>query len=474
MALLDIQGFVTPEQKYTGLDTLATTIKGLNKPTVSKAAMSSIYSVLNPDKFKNPNVALDAAQIKEKSNFLNNSTKDIYEYLQSGGSDAVALNMAITSASQLKENVNNIDKLNLGWNEIEKSAKDKSNSGIDLDATKQNFYKKFLYNDDGTPKKISDIASQGNVIDQLGGTITYNTEGFKTALKEANPNKQEQEFTKVNKDGTSTTIKSSLQVPSAIYRFEETPEGDKPVVVSEDVTMSDNTTSSLMHELLGDNQTGNVIKTIPQANLNAYSKNYKGIQGYIQQEKDKFAKEAEKRGIQTKDPSGEYTLEFQKTMDDYGRAVAYQKFDEYGTALGGFSTKGGLPGKENVVKEDKSKKGGGINISLGKQSDIVADESLVRYLNKATADADGFKDIKNKVGKFTNPLGLNYGLYKEIKLGYKDGEWKVKLKDASGKEELKSMDDFYSDVGQESDTKKQVIASINKYIKAHPKGQSVL
>jgi hypothetical protein len=300
MALLDIQGFVTPEQDFKELDKITSTLGTLGKPKVSKAAMSSIYSVLNPDKFKNPNVALDAAQVKEKSDFLNKATKDVYEYLQSGGSDAVALNMATTSASQLKENVTNIDKLNLGWNEIEKTAKDKSNVGIDLDATKQNFYKKFLYNDDGTPKKISDIASQGNVIDQLGGTVTYNTEGFKQSLKDANPNKQEQEFTKVNKDGTSTTIKSSSQVPSAIYKFVETPEGDKPVVASEDVTVSDNTTSSLMHELLKDGQTGDVINTIPKANLDAYANNYQGIQGYITQEQNKFAQEAEKKVLKQK------------------------------------------------------------------------------------------------------------------------------------------------------------------------------
>jgi len=372
--------------------------------------------------------------------------------------------------------------VNDGFNNI--MATNKGTPGFNAKNFEKNFVNHFTTTKDAQgnsiPVSVNDLMKTGdpNVINHFATIINesddnWDTDGFKDALKKANPNSEQQSFTKINKDGSATVIQSSTKVPSSLYKIVETPDGDKPILDGEKATIGDQASANVMHKLLQDGQTGTDIDVLPKKNLDAYINTNEGIKGYIEQEKNKFAKAAEAAGVVTKDPSGTYTLEFQNQMDDYGRAVGYKVFDEMGTSVGGFSTKGGMAGKGDVVQQKAAptpKKGMTVNVNTEQAG--VETGSFDEALNELTPDAEGFRSIQPQFAGLKDALTVNYGFYNDLQVGYKDGKWLVRIINDNGSKDV-SLAQFISSAGTtDSKEKRQQLVRLKKWTKKHTPGKA--
>ena len=388
-----------------------------------------------------------------------------------GGDDGLIMSRLQSKMNARKATASKITMVNDGFNNI--MATNKGTPGFNTKNFEKNFVNHFTTTKDAQgnsiPVSVNDLIKTGdpNVINHFATIINesddnWDTDGFKNVFQKANPNREQKRFTKILSNGQTDETFSSLQLPLDLYAFKD----DKPYLIGDDVPVTDQKTADVMHNLLQDGQTGTTIYALPKASLDAYVNTNEGIKGYIDQEKNKFAKAAEAAGVTTKDSNGTYTLDFQNKMDDYGRAVGYKVFDEIGKTVGGFSTQSGVVQKAAPIPKK------GMTVNINTEQEGVETGSFDEALNELTPDAEGFRSVKPQFAGLKDALTLSYGFYDDLQVGYKDGKWMMRIINSDGSKDV-SLAQFISSAGTtDSKEKRQQLRRLKNWTKKHTPGKA--
>jgi hypothetical protein len=378
---------------------------------------------------------LEKAQYDEINNGLQGYKDMSIQMKKAGADDATILSFFYNGLGNLKTTVRPLNDLAAATDQLEKVSKD--TPGMIWKNVDKNYRQHVLENEDGTSKRGADVFKDGknamDVIDDVvnGYDDNYDNGAFRASLLKSKGVLNEQEFTKRDKAGNETKIKKVSDVPSTAYRYEETTQGDRPVVDGKQDKFSDDKLAAVFHTVVGDNGIGNDISVMKDPTIGiGYMKSYPGADGYIKQETRKFIKEAAKNGIEIMDPNGDIKPEYQQDIDKFQQAVTYNAFDDLAPIVGGFKTKGGLPGKGDVISQKAPPTQHPSQTTIIKQQQETANKkSFYGALDEKTKDTDGHISIQEQFAGIKDKQGLEYGKYGDLTLGWDKNakKWKVRV-----------------------------------------------
>lgn len=421
-----------PEYRALGAKTAAAATKGSDQLAlaIAKTDVSNIFP---------KSAILLNEQREEINNQLAGLKGTASEMIKSGAVDVSTIaNLFYNGVNKIKTDAANLGDLAKGTDELEKISK--QTPGMVWQNVSKNYNNYVLRNPDGTPKRVVDIFSDGKnavgVIDDVlkGYDDNYDNGAIREALLKTKGNLVEQEFTIRDKKGFETTTKRVSDVPSNAYLVKETTEGDRFIVNGVKSKFSDDRLANAFHTVTKDNATGNDIDVMKdQTLLNSYAGAYPGFQGYLLQEQRKFEKEAANNGIIIRDEKGNIKPEYQGDIDKYLQAVTYNAFDDLAPIVGGFKTKGGLPGKGDVISQKAPLPQHPSQTVIVKQQEEQRDKKIFYdVMDNKEKDTDGYISIHDQFSGIKDKTQKNYGeAYGDLAVGWdsKKKQWRVRMYD---------------------------------------------
>lgn len=348
---LDLSGFVTPEQKYEGLQKLGEQIQTSNlyqqKLDAAKVKSKDNYGAISPfielkqydtDQIYNTQVGEKVSSMKAKGlkMFAEGKTEDEVKF---------ALE---EDRNQLLGYKKNIDAIKDAEKLIDEKAK--NNPGFDAATAKLNLRKKMFYNEtDGSLKTMDQVPADFEQVagEVLNGPGVYNRTGFNLLVSSNKGGVSEKTVVKrTDKTGKSSTQEIMTNAPKG-FVLEENAKGEEGWVPEyEKIALLDNNNApredvaSLMNGLMGNNKGKSAeIRTIPNDTFKAYQ-GMDGVTGYLNSKAKEFETEAKAKNIQITPDD----------IENYKKAVAYNELDISQNIVGKF-TKGTVDiQKQPIIK----------------------------------------------------------------------------------------------------------------------------
>ena len=341
-----------------------------------------------------------------------------------GVSVPVSLYHALNGISALKAKSKNIEKVQ-EVNEMMKNYS-KLHPGVDPNALLVEGMKNMLYDASGKELPYGNILSEGTAADAFNNILkntkgnVFNKGGFVQAVKDSKPTTEDVSYTTVGSRGKTSSLSKNLQVPSTVFGLKSITdekgnetgqyvpqviedEGDNKVTVSDDKLKNaykeyNKTAVVPGQEQIKIDDAGN-LTTIPSEAISGFRSKYNDIEGYLNQEGNKFEEIAHQQGFVTRDANGAYTPEFSKELENFKRAAAYNAFEDAGEVVGGVRTK-----RQKIEKESK--------VSIARPGGGSKDSGDTAFINIYKDDIEGpllaeEKRLANYPGQIAKIKGTN-------------------------------------------------------------------
>lgn len=448
---LDLSGFVTPGQKFEGLQQIGEDIQKSNlyqqKLDASAAKKNKDYfGAISPfielkqydtDRIYNKQVADKVSEMK---------TKGMQMFAAGKTEDEVKFELE-NDRNQLLGYKNNINAIKDAEKLIDKKAE--NNPGFDAATAKLNLRKKMFFNDDGTQKTMDQVPADFEQVvgEVLTGPGVYNRIGFNTLISSGKGNVSEKTVVKrTDKTGKSTTQEIITNAPKGFILEEDDKGNDQWVPEYEKITLVDannaprEDVASLMNEMLGNNKGNSVeVRAIPNDTYRAYQ-GIDGITGYLNSKAKEFEQQAKAKGIQVTPDD----------IENFKKAVAYNELDLSQNIVGKF-TKGNI----DVKKETP------IHIHTPRQKTESQEKydflknTLHKALDEEPLNPDGSIDISEQFRglKYKNTKGSAFdkSVGSTGVITYNPTTKKVYISIEGKAPETISFDKFYSGLSTENE-----------------------